>query len=318
MIEKIEKALRAVVFPSCPEGLYEPVDYVLSSGGKRVRPMLMLLCYGLYRDDFDAIMPAVIGLETYHNHTLLHDDLMDRADVRHGRPTVHRKWDDNTAVLSGDVMLIRAFRHVMQARCADCGAMLDLFARTAEEICQGQQYDVNFEKRTDVSEAEYLEMIRLKTSVLLACAAAMGAMGAAAPEEEVRSLYRFAECIGIAFQIQDDYLDVYGDAAVFGKRIGGDILCGKKTFLLVGALGRADGTTREELLQCLSDCEMKDEDKIARVTAIYDRLGMAWHCRAKVEECYTEARMLLDALPVDEKKKVPLRAFAESLLGRKS
>lgn len=318
LLETIEKALHAEGYPSRPEGLYEPVDYVLSSGGKRVRPMLMLLSYKLYRDDVDAILPAAVGLETYHNHTLLHDDFMDRADMRHGRPTVHRRWDDNTAILSGDAMLVMAFRRVMRAGCANRERLLSLFARTAEEVCQGQQYDVNFERRTDVSEAEYLEMIRLKTSVLLACAAAMGAIGAGAPEAEVRSLYRFAECLGLAFQIEDDYLDVYGDAAVFGKRIGGDILCGKKTFLLVGALARADEATRRELLACLADGEMAAEEKIARVTSVYDRLGMAACCHAQIETYHAEARALLDALPVAEARKAPLRAFAESLSGRKS
>lgn len=318
LLQKIEEALRAVPYPARPEGLYEPVEYVLSSGGKRVRPMLMLLAYGLYRDDFEAILPAAVGLETYHNHTLLHDDLMDRADVRHGRPTVHRRWDDNTAVLSGDVMLIRAFRHVMEARCGAPGALLGLFARTAEEICQGQQYDVNFERRADVGEADYLEMIRLKTSVLLACAAAMGATGAGAPEADVQRLYRFGECLGLAFQIQDDYLDVYGDPAVFGKKIGGDILCGKKTFLLVGALARADESLRRELKALLDDGGMEPAGKIARVTAVYDRLDMAGRCREKIAECFGEARAQLDALSVDEARKAPLRAFAESLLGRKA
>lgn len=318
LLERIEKALQAVPYPAQPEGLYEPVDYVLSSGGKRVRPMLMLLAYGLYRDDLEAILPAAVGLETYHNHTLLHDDLMDSADMRHGRPTVHRRWDDNTAILSGDVMLIMAFRRVMQAGCAGRERLLDLFARTAEEVCRGQQYDVNFERRTDVSEAEYLEMIRLKTSVLLACAAAMGAIGAAAPDDDVRSLYRFAECLGLAFQIEDDYLDTYGDAAVFGKRIGGDILCGKKTFLLVSASARADEATRRELFACLADAEMADAEKIARVTSLYDRLGIAALCRERIEKYHAEARALLDALPVDAARKAPLRAFAESLLGRKS
>ena len=318
LLRKIEEALAAVPCSAQPEGLYGPVGYVLSSGGKRVRPMLMLLAYGLYRDDYEAILPAAVGLEIYHNHTLLHDDLMDRADMRHGRPTVHRRWDDNTAVLSGDVMLIMAFRHVMQARCGAPGALLGLFARTAEEICRGQQYDVDFERRTEVTEDEYLEMIRLKTSVLLACAAAMGAMGAGAPEPEVDMIYRFAERIGLAFQVQDDYLDVYGDAAVFGKKIGGDILCGKKTFLLAWALERADAATRAELLALLADRGMEDGEEIARVTALYGRLDMAACCRRKIESCFGEARALLAALPCAEERKAPLAAFAESLLGRKS
>lgn len=224
----IEHALEGVPYPAQPEGLYEPISYVLSMGGKRLRPTLLLTAYSLYKDNAAEAMPAAIGLETYHNHTLLHDDLMDNADMRRGMPTVHKKWNDNTAVLSGDTMLIMAFQHIMQCPCNQQAEVLDLFARTAREICEGQQYDVNFETRTDVTEAEYIEMIRLKTSVLLACATKMGAMIADAPAADCKVLYRFAERIGLAFQLQDDYLDVYGDPAVFGKKIGGDILCGKK------------------------------------------------------------------------------------------
>lgn len=243
LLEKINAALRDIPYPARPEGLYEPIEYVLSMGGKRLRPTLVLLAYSLYRDDFEQAIPAAIGLETYHNHTLLHDDLMDHADMRRGQPTVHRKWNENTAVLSGDTMLIMAFQLVMQCRTPRQADILQLFARTAREICEGQQYDVNFESRTDVTEAEYIEMIRLKTSVLLACAAKTGALAAGAPEADAEVLYRFAERIGLAFQLQDDYLDVYGDPAVFGKKIGGDILCGKKTFLLINALQHADADT---------------------------------------------------------------------------
>ena len=239
MLDTINKALAAVDYPTQPVGLYEPISYVLDMGGKRLRPTLLLMAYSLYKNDFETAMPAAIGIETYHNHTLLHDDLMDNADMRRGRATVHKKWNDNTAILSGDTMLIMAFRHFMNCQNERTPEVLELFARTAQEICEGQQYDVNFETRTDVTEAEYIEMIRLKTSVLLACAAKAGALLAGAPNEDAEMLYRFAEKVGLAFQLQDDYLDVYGDPAVFGKKIGGDILCGKKTFLLINALERA-------------------------------------------------------------------------------
>ena len=220
LLQTIEEALRSVPYPARPEGLYEPIEYVLSMGGKRLRPTLLLLACGLYDEHPEKALPAAVGIETYHNHTLLHDDLMDRADMRRGQPTVHKKWNDNTAVLSGDTMLILAFRHVLRCNSPRLPEVLDLFARSAQEICEGQQYDVNFESRTDVTEAEYIEMIRLKTSVLLGCAVKMGALLGGAPAADADALYRFAEKVGLAFQLQDDYLDVYGDPAVFGKKIG--------------------------------------------------------------------------------------------------
>lgn len=316
LLEQISDAMSALSYPVCPKGLYEPVAYVLGMGGKRIRPMLMLLAYSLYRDDTEKVLPAAVGLETYHNHTLLHDDLMDRADMRRGKPTVHKRWNDNTAVLSGDVMLILAFRHYLSCTCGQKDKMLELFARTAQEICEGQQYDVNFENRTDVSVEEYLEMIRLKTSVLLACAAKTGALAAGAPEAEAEALYAFAERIGLAFQLQDDYLDVYGDPAVFGKKIGGDILCGKKTFLLVSALGRASVSQHDRLLALLADGTMPPAEKIQAVTALYDELGIADVCNETVNRFYAEARHILDGLGVSAERKEMLWDYVASLLGR--
>lgn len=315
-LQKIEEALRNVPYPSKPEGLYEPIDYVLSMGGKRLRPTLLLMTCALYSDHPEQAMPAAIGIETYHNHTLLHDDLMDRADMRRGKPTVHKRWNDNTAVLSGDTMLIMAFRHIMNCPCARQAEMLRLFARSAQEICEGQQYDVNFENRTDVSEAEYLEMIRLKTSVLLACAVKMGALIGQAPDADADALYRFAEKIGLAFQLQDDYLDVYGDPAVFGKKIGGDILCGKKTFLLINALGRADADHKAQLLHLLADAEMPAQEKIAAVTDLYNRLDIPTLTLQAIDRFYDEARRELEKLSLPQDKWMPLWQYACSLLGR--
>ena len=315
-LQKIEEALRNVPYPSKPEGLYEPIDYVLSMGGKRLRPTLLLMTCALYSDHPEQAMPAAIGIETYHNHTLLHDDLMDRADMRRGKPTVHKRWNDNTAVLSGDTMLIMAFRHIMTCPCARQAEVLRLFARSAQEICEGQQYDVNFENRTDVSEAEYLEMIRLKTSVLLACAVKMGALIGQAPDADADALYRFAEKIGLAFQLQDDYLDVYGDPAVFGKKIGGDILCGKKTFLLINALGRADADHKAQLLHLLADAEMPAQEKIAAVTDLYNRLDIPTLTLQAIDRFYDEARRELEKLSLTQDKWMPLWQYACSLLGR--
>ncbi len=315
-LQKIEEALRNVPYPSKPEGLYEPIDYVLSMGGKRLRPTLLLMTCALYSDHPEQAMPAAIGIETYHNHTLLHDDLMDRADMRRGKPTVHKRWNDNTAVLSGDTMLIMAFRHIMNCPCARQAEVLQLFARSAQEICEGQQYDVNFENRTDVSEAEYLEMIRLKTSVLLACAVKMGALIGQAPDADADALYRFAEKIGLAFQLQDDYLDVYGDPAVFGKKIGGDILCGKKTFLLINALGRADADHKAQLLHLLADAEMPAQEKIAAVTDLYNRLDIPTLTLQAIDRFYDEARRELEKLSLPQDKWMPLWQYACSLLGR--
>lgn len=316
LLEKINAALRDIPYPARPEGLYEPIEYVLSMGGKRLRPTLVLLSYSLYRDDFEQAIPAAIGLETYHNHTLLHDDLMDHADMRRGHPTVHRKWNENTAVLSGDTMLIMAFQLVMQCRTPRQADILQLFARTAREICEGQQYDVNFESRTDVTEAEYIEMIRLKTSVLLACTAKTGALAAGAPDADAEVLYRFAERIGLAFQLQDDYLDVYGDPAVFGKKIGGDILCGKKTFLLINAYQRADAATRAVLLDLLADRQLPAAEKVQAVTDIYNRLGIPQLTLEAINRYYDEAHRLIATLTLPEAQWQPLWLYAQSLLGR--
>lgn len=312
----IARALREIPYPDRPEGLYEPIEYVLSLGGKRLRPTLLLLAHSLYSDNPDQALPAAVAIETYHNHTLLHDDLMDRADMRRGHPTVHKKWNDNTAVLSGDTMLILAVRHLLRCGSQRQSELMALFARTAEEICQGQQYDVNFETRTDVTEAEYIEMIRLKTSVLLACATRMGAVIGGAPAEEADTLYRFGEKLGLAFQLQDDYLDVYGNPAVFGKKIGGDILCGKKTYLLINALARADADTRAALLTLIDDKTRPAAEKIEAVTGIYDKLDIGPLTRQAIDHYYDEAHAELRRLPLPPARWQPLWDYAESLLHR--
>lgn len=316
ILNKIETALAAIPYPQQPEGLYEPIRYVLSMGGKRLRPTLTLMAYALYKEDTERALPTAIGLETYHNHTLLHDDLMDKADMRRGKPTVHKKWDENTAILSGDTMLIMAFQHILRTDCHRLPEVLNLAARTMQEICEGQQYDMNFESRSDVREEEYIDMIRLKTSVLLACALKAGALIADAPEEDCEQLYQFGEKIGLAFQLQDDYLDCYGDPAVFGKQIGGDICCAKKTFMLINAFNRANDAQKAELNRLLNDVDEREE-KVAGVLALYDELEIPALCRERMETLYAEARRIFDSLSIDAERKQPLWNYAEKLLNRK-
>ena len=318
LLHDIETSLSSIAYPTQPEGLYEPIAYVLDGGGKRLRPTLLLLAYSLYRDDVEKVLPAAIGLETYHNHTLLHDDLMDKADMRRGRPTVHKRWDANTAILSGDTMLIMAFRHIMACEGEHKAEALELFARTAQEICEGQQYDINFETRSDVRVEEYMEMIRLKTAVFLACAVKMGALLAGASEADADVLYKYAESIGLAFQLQDDYLDVYGDPAVFGKKIGGDILCAKKTFLLINAFDCADEATRNELAALLTDGAMDPAKKIAAVTAIYDRLAIGQLTQNAINRLYDQAAETLRGMSLPTERLEPLTVYMHSLLGRQN
>ncbi len=318
ILTSVNEFIAGLPYERKPESLYEPVRYVLSAGGKRIRPVLMLMAYNLFKDNPETILPTASGLETYHNYTLLHDDLMDKADVRRGRPTVHKKWDDNTAILSGDSMLVLAYERI--AMCADdkLRQVLDCFTTTALEIGEGQQYDMDFENRNDVEAEEYIEMIRLKTSVLLACAMKIGAILADASEADQENLYHFGECIGLAFQLQDDYLDVYGDEKVFGKTIGGDICNNKKTYMLIQACQKASGADKEELMKWIEAPEFDRTEKIAAVTAIYNKLGIDKLAQQKMESCFEEAKKYLDAVCVDDARKAELRAYANDLMHRDS
>lgn len=316
MLELIQHYIDSLPYDRKPESLYEPIKYVLSLGGKRIRPMLMLMSYALYKDDVESILPQAIGLETYHNYTLLHDDLMDNADVRRGMPTVHRKWDANTAILSGDSMLVLAYQRMQNCPADKLPAVLDVFTTTALEIGEGQQYDMEFETRNDVREEEYIEMIRLKTSVLLACAMKIGAIMAEAPKEDVDNLYRFGERMGLAFQLQDDFLDVYGDPKVFGKAIGGDITSNKKTYMLINAIGKAEGKDKDTLMGWINAKDFDREEKVKAVTEIYTRLGIDTMAKAKMEEYYAEALAALAKVSVPEEKKAQLREYAAKMMKR--
>lgn len=318
ILDIFNQALAKMPFDKEPKSLYEPIRYALSLGGKRMRPALMLMAYQLYKDDFETIMPTAIGIETFHNFTLLHDDVMDRADVRRGKPTVHKVWNDNAAILSGDNMLVMSFRLISQTRPEYLRQMVDLYTSTAIEIDEGQQYDIDFETRMDVREEEYIEMIRLKTSVLLACALKMGAIQAGAPDTDADCLYRFGERLGLSFQLQDDLLDVYGDFKTFGKKIGGDILCNKKTYMLINALRAATPEQHRELEKWLTATDYDPAEKIAAVTALYDQIGVRQMAEQRINDYFAEAIQNLDAVEVSEEKKRPLREFAYALLQRKS
>ena len=317
LLDKVNAYLKQMPYSRPPKGLYEPIAYELDLGGKRVRPVLMLMGYNLYREDVDTILPQAAGLETYHNHTLLHDDVMDHADMRRGKPTVHNVWDENTAILSGDAMLILAYRLMAQCPADKLPQVLGIFTETTMEICEGQQWDMEFEKRMDVKVDEYVEMIRLKTSVLLAAALKIGACLAGAPEEDARKLYDFGMKMGLAFQLQDDWLDVYGDPKVFGKNIGGDILCNKKTYMLITALQQADDAQRAELEGWLSATNCEPAEKIAAVTRLYNKVGVGERCMERVEAYYNEGLAVLDSVALPAERKQVLKEFACNLMNRK-
>lgn len=310
-IELINRAVANIEYPQTPFGLYEPVKYQLDMGGKRVRPLLTLMACDMFGGDVNSAISPALGLEIFHNFTLLHDDVMDKAEIRRGRPTVHIAWSENTAILSGDAMQIIATQKVCDAPANVHKEVLDLYNKTALEICEGQQYDMEFENRDDVTVEEYINMIRLKTAVLIGCALKMGAIIAEAAPEQSEALYKFGENIGLAFQLQDDYLDVYGDAKTFGKKIGGDILNNKKTYMLISAMTLAKGEIKERLVSLLEGPQ--DDNKIEQVTAIYSELGIDKMAREKISEYSQKALTYLNGIPNNEE----LKAFANSLTERK-
>lgn len=316
LLELINDYIDNIKYDRKPYSLYEPIKYALSLGGKRIRPQLMLMAYQLYKDDPESILAQAVALETYHNFTLLHDDLMDNADVRRGMPTVHKKWDANTAILSGDNMLILAFQRMQQCPADRLPAVMDVFTTTTIEIDEGQQLDMEFETRNDVAEEEYIEMIRLKTSVLLACAMKIGAIMAGAPADDVENLYQFGVNMGLAFQLQDDFLDVYGDPKVFGKAIGGDITSNKKTYMLINALRLAEGEDKTALEGWVNAKEFDRQEKVSAVTNIYNKLGIDKMAKAKMEEYYAVALKALDAVGVSEDKKAALYEYAAKMMKR--
>jgi geranylgeranyl diphosphate synthase type II len=298
-----------------PKDLYAPVEYVLSLGGKRLRPLLTLMACNVFCEEVEgALMPA-LAVEVFHNFTLLHDDVMDKAPIRRGKPTVHNKWNENVAILSGDAMLVKAYEFFAKMPEDKLSRSLTVFTQTALEVCEGQQYDMEFEHRNDVTEKEYLKMIRLKTAVLLAGALKIGAIIGGANDQDASRLYDFGINIGLAFQLKDDLLDVYGDAKTFGKQIGGDILCNKKTFLLINALRYADLQQRNELNHWLAATDYNPQEKIAAVTALYDATGVKFLTEQRMDQYLDKALQLLDELHRSERTS-QLASLAQRLMNR--
>jgi len=302
--------------PKNPDNLYEPIRYTLTLGGKRMRPLLTVMGAGLFTDEPSPSLPAAIGIELFHNFTLLHDDIMDNAPLRRGKATVFAKWNSNIAILSGDALYTEAFRQVAKSPAIVLPQVLDIFTQTALEVCEGQQMDMDFESRSDVSLDEYIRMIELKTAVLLAGAMEIGALCGGAGKTEAHKLYEFGRRVGIAFQLQDDILDVYGDPDKFGKQVGGDIVSNKKTYLLLTAMKRANGYHKENLLNWLQSEVNDAEAKVNSVKEIYDAFEVRKAAEAEMYNQFSLGIQALESINADRKKIAAIKAIAESLMVR--
>lgn len=314
-IHQIESEIKNQSFGSQPKSLYEPIRYIMSLGGKRMRPLLTMLAYSLYKSDPEKILKYAVAVEAFHNFTLMHDDIMDNAPLRRGKSTVHEKWNVNTAILSGDVMLVKVYDMLLGLDKDILPTALLLFNKCAAEVCEGQQLDMEFETKTKVTEAQYIEMIRLKTAVLLGFSLEFGALLAKAPETERIALREFGTLIGIGFQLKDDVLDVYADKKKFGKQVGGDIIANKKTYLLIKAKEKAKGATKRELDFWLTTKKFNKQKKVNAVTAIYNQIGIATLAEKKVEEYFSEGFEKLNALPGSSQKENLIR-FTKELINR--
>ena len=318
--EALKKLFEELEFSKEPSGLYDPLRYMMDIGGKRIRPRLCMTAYSLFKDTFtDEILSPAAAIEVFHSFTLIHDDIMDKADVRRGVPTVYRKWDENTAILSGDVMSIESYRLIAKAPASVLPQALNLFSKTAAEVCEGQQYDMDFEDMPHVPMQDYLKMIGLKTAVLIACAAKMGALIAGADENKCELLYRYGYDLGLAFQIADDWLDTYGDPAVFGKAIGGDIVNNKKSWLMTRAFEKADQASREKLTAAMNmsvETEIQKEAKIAEVKNIYAALGVGEEAKQEITRLHAQAFSHISALNLNPEAHALLENYAKKLIGR--
>jgi geranylgeranyl diphosphate synthase type II len=316
IVEIFEHHLAMINMPDEPQRLYAPIRYSLAEGGKRMRPVLAMLAYNIYADDVQRVLPAATAVEIFHNFTLLHDDIMDNAMVRRGRPSVFARWGSNVAILSGDVMMIEAYRHLQGVESKFLPEVFDRFNAMAAQVCEGQQYDMDFETQPKVAVAEYMNMIELKTAALLSGSVVIGATIAGASEDDLHKLYRFATEVGIAFQLQDDLLDSYGDEQL-GKKIGGDILEGKKTYLMIISLSHATEEQREVLRTTHLRTDIDDAEKISTVKAIYDAIGAKAMTEQQISVRISRALAILDTLDVPKERTEYMRSYVESLVGRK-
>ena len=316
LLASIESEIKKQKFGNEPRSLYEPLRYIMALGGKRLRPLLTLLSYSLYKSDVRTIVPVAIAVEVFHNFTLLHDDIMDNAPLRRGHPTVHEKWDVNTAILSGDVMQIKVYNLLLGIEDSKLKKVLTAFNQCATEVCEGQQWDMEFENKSNVGEAEYLEMIRLKTAALLGFCLELGAMLAGAPGEDQQALREFGIHIGIGFQLKDDLLDVYGDKKKFGKQVGGDIIANKKTFLLINALAKARGNDKKELIRWLKKKTFDKKTKINAITRIYDSLGIRPMTERKIKGYFEKGYAHLDRVEGIDKREIT--SFTEGIRNRQT
>lgn len=310
----IEIEIAKLDFPSSPTNLYDPLRYFMTLGGKRMRPILTLLGAELFGEKKENVLSAALAVEIFHNFTLIHDDIMDEAPLRRNQQTVHTKWNNNIAILSGDVLFVKCFQLLAKQQGEHLPVLLELFNRTAVEVCEGQQYDMDFESRDDVTIQEYVEMIRLKTSVLLGCALEMGAIIANAKEEERKLLYSFGQHIGLAFQIQDDILDLYANPEKFGKQVGGDVISNKKTLLNLKAFELANGVQREILHQLLQESDL--DFKVERTRELYTQIGVREACELIKQKHYQIALESLEKIQVKQQAKMPLIALADFLMER--
>lgn len=318
LLKVIDARINGITAGHSPAGLYEPVSYCLLLGGKRMRPLMTLLGCSMFGGDTDKAMSAALGMELFHNFTLMHDDIMDNAPIRRGKPSVYKKWNINTAILSGDVMFGLACKYMVEVPDACLRKVLNLFNQTVLEVCEGQQYDMDFESSEQVSEAEYLEMIRLKTAVLPAACLKTGAMIAGASQEDASRLYRFGEYVGLAFQLKDDCLDVFGSEAVFGKKSGGDIIANKKTWLYIKARELANASQKQILHKAYSTVAADPEEKIRTVKGIFETLGIHEKALEKMEAYYQQAFEALDQIDISPDKKSDLVALVKGLFNRAS
>ncbi len=318
-IQSLENEVNSLELNAQPIELYEPIRYLMALGGKRMRPVFALMSYALFKSDWQKAVKPSLAIEIFHNFTLMHDDIMDKAPLRRGKQTVHEKWNDNIAILSGDVMLVKAYDYlnsVSDLSLENFQYLLKRFNQTAAEVCEGQQYDMNFETREEVSINEYLEMIRLKTSVLVGFSLEMGALLAGQSKEIATQLYQIGELVGLGFQLKDDILDVYGNPETFGKQPGGDILANKKTYLLISALQQAEGDLQDELQYWLNSNSAIPNEKVQAVTAIYNALGIKELAESKVKSYFDEALLGIQQLGIQEAGKNQLNDFLTSLMVR--